>query len=133
MSSPSRQPCHAPFQQAMAFKSTWRSYQERLLGQLDSYLENRRLHLIAAPGSGKTVLGLEVIRRIGKPTLVLAPTITIRNQWADRLVENFLPEGDRLPCWVSMDLRRPEALTIATYQALHAACSGKVHDETDET
>jgi superfamily II DNA or RNA helicase len=26
-------------------------------------------------------LGLEIIRRIDQPTLVLAPTITIRDQW----------------------------------------------------
>jgi superfamily II DNA or RNA helicase len=131
MSTASHKGCHEAFPQAMSFKSTWRLYQERLLGQLDSYLENRRLHLIAAPGSGKTVLGLEVIRRIGKRTLVLAPTITIRNQWADRLVDHFLPAGERLPCWVSMDLRHPQPLTIATYQALHAICSGEPHDEAE--
>ena len=62
----------------MAFRKDWRAYQFRLLNHLDRYLDNKRLHLVAAPGSGKTVLGLEVIRRINKPTLVLAPTITIR-------------------------------------------------------
>jgi superfamily II DNA or RNA helicase len=51
----------------MAFRKDWRAYQFRLLNQLDRYLENKRLHLVAAPGSGKTVLGLEVIRRINKP------------------------------------------------------------------
>jgi len=28
---------------------------------------------VAAPGAGKTVLGIEVLRRINKPTLILSP------------------------------------------------------------
>jgi superfamily II DNA or RNA helicase len=81
----------------MAFRKDWRAYQSRLLNSLDRYLDNKRLHLVAAPGSGKTVLGLEVIRRINQPTLVLAPTITIRDQWVDRLVELFLPPASANP------------------------------------
>ena len=38
------------------------------------------------PGSGKTVIGLEIARRIGRPTLVLAPTTTIVGQWLGRVV-----------------------------------------------
>jgi hypothetical protein len=48
----------------MTFRKTWRVYQSRLLDHIDGYLQNNRLHLVAAPGSGKTVLGLEVIRRL---------------------------------------------------------------------
>src|SRR5215469_14257223 len=109
----------------MAFRKDWRVYQSRLLDHLDRYLDNKRLHLVAAPGSGKTVLGLEIIRRINQPTLVLAPTITIRDQWVDRLVELFLPPGNGRPTWLSTDLRSPAFLTVATYQALHAVCSGE--------
>jgi superfamily II DNA or RNA helicase len=109
----------------MTFRKTWRTYQLRLLSRLDGYLQNRRLHLVAAPGSGKTVLGLEVIRRVNQPTLVLAPTITIRDQWVDRLVDLFLPLGIGRPAWVSTELRSPAFLTVATYQALHALCSGE--------
>jgi len=118
----------------MAFRKDWRAYQFRLLNQLDRYLDNKRLHLVAAPGSGKTVLGLEVVRRINKPTLVLAPTITIRDQWVDRLVDLFLPPGVGRPACVSTELRRPAFLTVATYQALHSAYSGEpeVSSQTDE-
>lgn len=120
------------FPKSMAFRRTWRSYQARVLKHLDSYLDDKRLHLVAAPGSGKTVLGLEMIRRIGQPTLVLVPTITIRDQWADRLVEQFLPPGETQPPWVSTDLRRPSELTIATYQALHSLCTGEISRESDQ-
>jgi len=111
--------------EVMNFRKSWRLYQSRLLDHLDRYLANKRLHLVAAPGSGKTVLGLEVIRRVSQPTLVLAPTITIRDQWVDRLVELFLAPGSGRPEWVSTDLRNPTFLTVATYQALHAVCSGQ--------
>src|SRR5215813_13415113 len=111
--------------EVMNFRKDWRVYQSRLLGRLDRYHANKRLHVVAAPGSGKTVLGLEVIRRISQPTLVLAPTITIRDQWVDRLVELFLAPGSHRPEWVSTDLHNPMFLTVATYQALHAVCSGQ--------
>src|SRR5215470_659829 len=89
------------FPAAMAFRKQWRVYQARLLEQLSGHMGDGRLHVVAAPGSGKTVLGLEVLRRIDAPTLVLAPTITIRDQWVDRLVELFLPAGDKVPGGVS--------------------------------
>jgi superfamily II DNA or RNA helicase len=117
----------------MRFRKTWRGYQSRLLDHLDGYLQNKRLHLVAAPGSGKTVLGLEVIKRINLPTLVLAPTITIRDQWVDRLVDLFLPQGNGRPSWVSTELRTPAFLTVTTYQALHAMCSGEPEEQAEIT
>jgi superfamily II DNA or RNA helicase len=120
------------FPEELAFRRPWRKYQARLLERLPEYMADGRLHVVAAPGSGKTVLGLEVIRRIDQPTLVLAPTITIRDQWVDRLVANFLDDGASTPKWVSTDLRRPAALTVTTYQALHAICSGELDSHRDD-
>ena len=114
----------------MAFRKEWRVYQSRLLGHLERYVDNKRLHLVAAPGSGKTVIGLEVIRRINQPTLVLAPTITIREQWVDRLVGLFLPPDFGRPAWVSTELKKPTLLTVATYQALHSVYSGEPEEQT---
>src|SRR5580704_11746324 len=98
------------FPAELAFCRPWRKYQARLLERLDEYLADGRLHVVAAPGSGKTVLGLEVIRRIDEPTLVLAPTITIRDQWVDRLVDLFLPPGLGKPECVSTELKKPAFL-----------------------
>jgi len=109
----------------MAFRKPWRVYQSNLLNSLDRYLDDGRLHLVAAPGSGKTVLGLEVVRRINLPTLVLTPTITIRDQWVDRLVQLFLPPEQGKPQWVTTDLRKPTFLTVTTYQALHSVCANE--------
>lgn len=107
----------ATFPHGMRFRGTWRPYQARVLAELDDHLDDDRLHLVAAPGSGKTVVGLEVVRRIDEPTLVVAPTLTVRDQWIDRL-DMFL---DGRPDWVSTDLEDPEDLTVVTYQALHEA------------
>ena len=106
----------------LRFRWSWRPYQARVLESVDRHLKDDRLHIVAAPGAGKTTLGLEVFRRLGKPTLVLAPTLTIRDQWLTRL-EDFLPAEDRVAdagpaSWTSSDLRTPSFFTVATYQAV---------------
>ena len=104
----------------MKFKFSWRSYQERVLTELDHHLEkDDKLHIIAPPGSGKTVLGLEVARQLNQPTLILAPNLTIRNQWAERLIKDFM--DGQSPEWLTFDIKQPQFLTISTYQGLHAA------------
>ena len=92
-----------------------------MLGELDQHMDDERLHVVAAPGSGKTVLGLEVVRRFDAPTLILAPTLAIRDQWIQRLMDLFLPDGIDEPEWISRDLRQPRFFNVVTYQALHMA------------
>ncbi|MHA7772445.1 DEAD/DEAH box helicase family protein [Roseibium sp. M-1] len=112
----------------LKFKISWRSYQQRVLDELDGHLDDAQLHVVAAPGSGKTVLGLEVMRRLGRPAIVFAPSLAIRNQWRTRLLELFLPEkADH--SWISMDIRRPGQVTIVTYQGFHAALSGDLKED----
>ena len=110
------------FPQSIKFKYTWRKYQQRVLNSLDEYLKDRHLHVIAPPGSGKTILGLEVILRINQPTLILAPTTAIRNQWIQKFSELFL-QTDITPDWISRDIYNPKFMTVVTYQGLHAACN----------
>ena len=119
------------FPSDIKFKYDWRKYQERVLDELEGHLDDNHLHIIAPPGSGKTVLGLEVAIRLDKPTLVFAPTVAIRNQWIQRFCELFLQVKQK-PDWISRDIKNPQFLTVATYQALHAACSGADLDEEQE-
>lgn len=105
---------------ALRFRWPWRPYQARVLGALERHLSDRRLHVVAAPGSGKTVLGLELFRQLGHPALALSPTRTIRDQWLARLCD-FLPANAAAPpSWTSSDLAAPAFFTSITYQALHA-------------
>ena len=75
--------------QELKFKGIWRSYQQRVLNELDYHLDDNKLNIVAAPGAGKTILGIEVLRRLNNPVFILAPTITIRNQWKQRIIDNF--------------------------------------------
>lgn len=104
----------------MQFHGRWRDYQQRVLEELRGHLEDTKLHIVAAPGSGKTVLGLEVMRELARPTIILSPTLTIRNQWSERLFEMFLSRASCETQDISDDLRRPGMMTSVTYQALHA-------------
>lgn len=115
------------------FKYTWRKYQQRVLDELNDHIADKHLHVIAPPGSGKTVLGLEVALRLNQPTLILAPTIAIRNQWIQRFTELFL-QTSSVPDWISRDIKNPGFLTVSTYQGLHAACNNLqiAEEETSE-
>lgn len=101
-------------QRTVQFKFPWRDYQARVLADLDQYVDDGRIHIVAPPGAGKTVLGLEIVRRFGKRALVLSPSLTIRAQWAQRYVDDFGAD----PATVSLDLDHPKELTIVTYQAM---------------
>ncbi len=114
------------------FKYPWRKYQQRVLNDLQDHIKNGHLHIIAPPGSGKTVLGLEVAIRLNQPTLILAPTIAIRNQWIQRFCELFL-QTPVTPDWISRDIRNPTFMTVVTYQGIHAACNNlKEEEESDD-
>ena len=85
--------------------------------QLDA--GERQLHIVAPPGSGKTVTGLylwaEVIQQ---PTLVLCPNSAIQSQWAAR-TDLFSTDGEALPKhWVSTETDQPGLLTSLTYQSV---------------
>lgn len=119
----------------LQFKGTWRTYQKRVLLRADNYLKDGKIHIVAAPGSGKTTLGIEFIGRIDKPSLILAPSITIREQWIERIKEGFLLEGIEASEYISNNLKQPKFITVATYQALHSAMTrykGYITEKTDE-
>lgn len=111
----------------MKFTGLWRDYQQRVLNELDDHLDDKKLHIVAAPGSGKTVLGIEVMRRLAHKTIILSPSLTIRNQWADRLHELFLDKGTKAD--VSYNLRQPTSITSTTYQSLHSLWANEYDDK----
>ncbi|MDE6475751.1 MAG: DEAD/DEAH box helicase family protein [Erysipelotrichaceae bacterium] len=122
-------------EEILHFKGTWRNYQQRVLDRYDCYSQDRKLHIVAAPGSGKTTLGIELIRRINQPTLILAPSITIREQWVERICEAFLVNQEDHDQYLSQDLKKPKLITVVTYQALHSAMThycGELVENNDE-
>lgn len=103
------------------FDGQWRSYQKRVLDRADQYLKDNRIHIVAAPGSGKTTLGIELIRRLNAPALILSPSINIRDQWLMRIKEAYLPEKCETKGILSNTMKEPALLNAITYQALHSA------------
>ncbi|WGH76416.1 DEAD/DEAH box helicase family protein [Tenacibaculum tangerinum] len=100
------------------FLFDWRPYQAKVLENFSIHINDNHFHIVAPPGSGKTILGIEIVKRIGKKTLVLAPTLTIRNQWEDRLQNFFTTDCNFTQ--ISFDIKHPSDITFSTYQALHS-------------
>lgn len=114
------------------FKGNFRHYQQNVLDNLKTHADNNKIHIVAAPGSGKTILGIEIIRRLNSPALILSPSVTIRNQWGDRIKEGFLDPNANVDDYVSYSLKEPKLFTSVTYQGLHAAFNRLLDDEEDE-
>lgn len=87
------------------FDGAWRRYQRDALAafEADRAAGRHQTLLVAPPGSGKTVIGLEIVRRLGEPALVLCPSQVIRDQWRAR--QSLFGELD-------------DALHALTYQAV---------------
>lgn len=110
------------------FSGRFRDYQQRVLDNAVDYLDGK-INIVAAPGSGKTVLGLKLIRRLGSPCIILSPTTAIRQQWGERFKDLFLDDKDDFSDLFSTDLRKIKLVNSATYQALYSATE-KVEEDT---
>ena len=114
---------------SLHFKGKWRSYQQRILDNLKTYLNDKKLNIVAAPGAGKATLGIEVIRRFGNNALILSPTIPIKNQWKTRIVEDFLQDNKDLETSISTDIKEIKDITTTTYQRLQAVFRKGLEEE----
>ena len=90
-----------------------RDYQKQAL---DAWTANGHRGVIVLPtGSGKTIVGIKAISLLNTPTLVVAPTLDLVDQWRTRLKEEFdtdvgvLGGGER-------DIK---ALTVSTYDSAY--------------
>ena len=115
----------------LSFNGTWRNYQKQVLDKFQEYQADGHVHLVAAPGSGKTTIGIELMARFDKPALVLVPTVTIREQWVDRIRQAFLEDENQVTSLVSQNLKDMKQITIATYQAFHSAMQQVQSQEED--
>lgn len=99
--------------EALAPQFSWRPSQRHLL-DLAGHVTDRRWHLCAPPGAGKTLIGLELARQVGRPALVLGPTTAIRDQW-QASVARF---GADPATFTSADPEADVPLRCVTYQLL---------------
>ena len=100
----------------LAFGGEWRRYQKAAIAafERDRAAGRRRTHIVAPPGSGKTLVGVELVRRAGRRALVLAPNGAVQMQWP-RAVRQFAPAAE-----VGRTAGAEPAFPIAcmTYQSL---------------
>jgi superfamily II DNA or RNA helicase len=108
----------------LRFGGEWRTYQQLILQLFeDRDPERRTFHVVAPPGSGKTLIGIEIARRLGRPAVTFSPTTTIQEQWQAK-VGQFIPTGlppneaGVLRAAISSDPARLGVISSLTYQSL---------------
>lgn len=105
-----------------------RDYQQGLLDRLRPD-DGATLHLLAPPGAGKTLMGLELAVRNGRRALVLVPTTVIGAQWIHQAQKLFTSPavgsssvtgsvGAHLPGTRPDQAAEAADLTVLTYQSL---------------
>jgi superfamily II DNA or RNA helicase len=99
----------------VAYGKPLRRYQSLALDAFEKSRASgrRRAYLVMPPGSGKTVLGLEIARRLGNRTVCLGPNTAVQGQWLEQWAD-FRPAA--VSAGTETDLRNH--LTALTYQAL---------------
>lgn len=104
---------------ALRFRHPFRKYQRQILEQVGaSRGSDRKHHIVAPPGSGKTIVGLEMIRRFDEPAVVFAPTATIQQQWCE---EVGLFTGGPVRDYVNREPDGFAPINVFTYQLLSAS------------
>ncbi len=117
-------PVH-PLLTGLKFKHGLRKYQNEILDLVKSKLQKgeKDIHVVAPPGAGKTIIGLQIISQLQRPALILCPNTTIQSQWSDKL-SLFLPGGidqdsSRINELIGTHENKPlKPITVLTYQAL---------------
>ncbi len=99
----------------MAYAHPLRRYQALALSAFEQQraAQHRRAYLVLPPGAGKTVLGLEAVRRLGQRAICLCPNTAVQGQWLKQW-SDFQPAS--VP--MSPDPALSTPLTALTYQSL---------------
>lgn len=101
------------------FRGTLRPSQAEAISVVEQQLDTgkKRLHIVAPPGSGKTVLGLYLwAHYVKRPALVLSPNSAIQSQWAART--DLFQTSVSAKQLVSTESEQPALLTSLTYQSV---------------
>ncbi|QDT26667.1 Type III restriction enzyme, res subunit [Gimesia panareensis] len=101
------------------FQGTLRPSQAEAIAVIQQQLNagKKRLHIVAPPGSGKTVLGLFLwAEHVRQPALVLSPNSAIQSQWTART--DLFQSSACSHQLVTSDSDQDALLTSLTYQSV---------------
>ena len=100
---------------SIAYRRPLRRYQQLAVEAFERARAagQRRAYLVLPPGAGKTVLGLEIARRLGNRTMALCPNTAVQSQWL-RQWQDFQPA--LIEAGHATSLSTP--VTALTYQAV---------------
>ncbi|MBX9568418.1 MAG: DEAD/DEAH box helicase family protein [Candidatus Obscuribacterales bacterium] len=107
----------------LSFRFPLRRYQQEILEliKLKMARGERELHIVAPPGAGKTIIGLQLAAELQQNTLIISPTTTIQAQWGEKL-NLFLPVGEEdfgVRHLLGTHEDKPlKPITLLTYQVL---------------
>lgn len=73
--------------------------------------------LVAPPGSGKTMMGLELIARHKKPALILVHRKQLLDQWVERIQQNFGIPTTKIGKFSSMKKSTGNLITVGLLQS----------------
>jgi len=116
---------------SLTFRYPFRKYQRMILGQVEDEERSghdHRYHIVAPPGAGKTIVGLELIRGFGQPAVVFTPTTTIQGQWREK-ASMFLPDDGEIDMLTSHDPHHLAPMNIFTYQLISTPGESQKHVE----
>lgn len=108
----------------LKFKYPFRKHQDMILQsfkneQLMSQNGPLHFHVVAPPGAGKTIVGIECVIRLGSPAIIICPNTAIQGQWVDKF-DLFIPEGSNLNKneIIGSDPKSLKPINVFTYQVL---------------
>ncbi len=107
----------------LQFRYPLRRYQKEILALVDIKIARgeKQLHIVAPPGAGKTIIGLQLVSQFKCNSLIICPNTTIQSQWGQK-AELFLPpelEAYGVEHLVGNHEERPlKPITLLTYQVL---------------
>ena len=109
----------------MQSKLQFYHFQNEILDKFESELArwDKKIHIVAPPGSGKTIMLIEMINRLIKKwvswnVLILVPNVTLQYQWKEQIQDNFLEENEKIDELISTDRNIIKKINILTYQSI---------------
>jgi len=100
-----------------------------------------RFHVVAPPGSGKTIIGIAFLQRLGVKSVILSPNAAIQAQWIDKYgratadLVDTLGEvwGNDVRHLIGHDPAQPTPILSLTYQriAVRDAMDGSMHENVE--